>query len=65
MEIICEILRAVSGIVESGILAWAIVSISTIIAKTLLIANGDADAEELKDFCGLSFKWKNKNNTIL
>ena len=65
MEIICEILKAVSGIVESGILAWAMVNIVAIIAKTLLIANGDADAAELKDFCGFSFKWKNKNNTIL
>ena len=64
MEIICEILKAISGIVESGILSWALVNVVAIIAKTILIANGDASAEELKDFCGFIFKRKD-NNTIL
>jgi hypothetical protein len=62
MEVTVAIIEAFGNVIGSVAWVWAVVNVTGIISKTILVAGYDIEPERLKDWVGLEIKRKKKSS---
>ena len=63
MEIIASAIEAVGNVIGHCVVGWTLVNIIEIIAKTILIMEGNIEPEKLKDWTEIRI-WKDKKDKL-